>query len=104
MLTKYIDMDSAPGNSRAIISYERYYQLQGRKDDVDGFDKDKKLHSANESSPGPKKGACFVIIPLLVGLSFYIVYMVSTGIDTYISRTFLSGALNKFCRKDCFTF
>ncbi|CAK7326251.1 unnamed protein product [Dovyalis caffra] len=49
----------SPGNSRAIISYKRYYQLQGKQDDGASFDieNDKKFTSAcPKSSPGAKKG------------------------------------------------
>ncbi|XP_061986018.1 pleiotropic drug resistance protein 3-like [Populus nigra] len=70
-----------PGNSRAIISYERYYQLQGRKDGVDGFDKDKKLHSANESSPGPKKGRMVLPFEPLVMTFKDVQYYVDTPLE-----------------------
>ncbi|KAG6759850.1 hypothetical protein POTOM_036343 [Populus tomentosa] len=49
----------SPGNSRAIISYERYYQQQGKLDDGASFDmNDKKTLTCAypKSSPGDKKG------------------------------------------------
>ncbi|XP_061973644.1 pleiotropic drug resistance protein 3-like isoform X2 [Populus nigra] len=58
----------SPGNSRAIISYERYYQQQGKLDDGASFDinNDKKTLTCAcpKSSPGDKKGMALPFEPL----------------------------------------
>lgn len=69
MLTKYIHTHSAPGNSRAIISSEKYNQMKEKLDDNGHFHKDRTLTCAHpNSSTAPKKGmhAAFFISSILV--------------------------------------
>ena len=49
-------MHSAPGKSRAIISFERYSQLQGKKDDKDSLQEESKPTVDPGNIAGSKTG------------------------------------------------
>jgi len=116
MLTKYIDPHSAPGNSRAFISREKYNQLQGKINDRDFFDKDMTLTAAPaKSSTETKKGVLvFFLLSSILTFSicteafvfvdcFMVIYIGHRVIERYL-HIFTSVAINNFCRKDGFAF
>jgi hypothetical protein len=43
----HCNIHSAPGKSRALISYEEYFQLQGKRDSHNNLEGDRKLSGAS---------------------------------------------------------
>jgi hypothetical protein len=57
MLTSIFNLHSAPGKSRALISYEKHYQLQGKKDGHNNFNRFQKPAGASPNTTlEPRKG------------------------------------------------
>lgn len=61
-INHYIYLYSAPGKSRAMISYKKYSELQNKKDGINGSDKDRKpIDAPLKTTTGPKKGQKVII-------------------------------------------
>ena len=62
MLTPAYALCSAPGKSLSFISYEKYHQLQGKRDDRSVLDAEGKSTGEPKTSVEPKKGKYDLIL------------------------------------------